>query len=197
MRPRPLTVLVAASVLAIAGSAQADQTAMADTSAWLSLQGGTTLLTVNESEVVVRGSMAFDIGMGTSPSEPFIFGGLVRVAPIIEEGTDMQFLLRGASRGFQVGDWGVAVDLGSYLRLFDVDHPGGGFAGGALLGAPYGLQLAVMGHAGTESSFGASATLGLDILRLILFRQTGTEYWTNPLAPGGEVASAAFGVARP
>ncbi len=157
--------------------------AAAETSAWLAASGGTTILTVNESEVKVRGSMAFDVGVGSSAQEDLIFGGLVRVAPIVAEGTDMAFLVRGATRGFQTGDFGVAVDLGGYLRLFDPSDPQGGFLGEVVLGAPLGFQLTLAGHAGTMKSYGGAAVLGIDLLRLTIYRQTLTEYWPNPLSP--------------
>lgn len=162
--------------------------AYAETSAWLSASGGTTILTVNESEVKVRGSMAFDVGVGSSPQEDLIFGGLVRVSPIVSEGTDMQFLVRGASRGFQTGPFGVAVDLGGYLRLFDPDVPEGGFSGGIVLGAPLGFQLSITGQAGTMKSYGGAAVLGIDLLRLLVYRQTLTEWWPNPLSPSDPTA---------
>jgi len=169
--------LLAAAMTALAAPAQAE------VSSWLAASGGTSILTVNESEVMVRGTMNFDLGVGSTPQGDAIFGGLVRVAPIFDEGTDMAFLVRGCSRGFQTGDWGVAVDLGGYLRLFDPAVPQGGFLGEVILGAPLGFQLALAGHAGTLKSYGGSAVLGLDILKLTVYRQSLLEWWPNPLSP--------------
>lgn len=179
---RALSFLVAAAVLLSAAPAAAE------TSAWLSANGGTTILTVNESEVKVRGSMTFDVGVGSSPQEDLIFGGLFRVAPIVAEGTDLEFILRGATRGFQTGPFGVAVDLGGYLRLFDPSDPQGGFVGGVVLGAPLGFQLSLTGMAGTMKSYGGQAVLGIDLLRLLVYRQDLTEWWPNPLSPSDPTA---------
>lgn len=162
--------------------------AAAETSAWLAASGGTTILTVNESEVQVRGSMAVDVGVGSSPREDLLFGSFVRVAPIFAEGTDMAFMLRGATQGFQSGYFGVAVDLGGYLRLFDPADPQGGFLGEVVLGGPLGLQLTLAGHAGTLKSYGGAALLGLDLLRLTVYRQHLTEWWPNPLSPSDATA---------
>ncbi len=169
--------LVIPLVLLAAPSAHAEVTA------WVAASGGTTFLTTNESEVRVRGSMAFDGGIGSSPADDYIVGSFFRVAPIVAEGTDMMFFLRGATRGFQVGDFGLAVDLGGFVRVFDPALPGGGFIGEVVVGAPLGLQLALSGHAGTEKSYGGSAVLGLDFLRLTIYRQSLTEWWPNPLSP--------------
>mgnify|MGYP001274401318 CR=1 FL=1 len=180
MRLRPFLLL--APVWLWAASARAE------TSAWLAASGGTSILTVNESEVKVRGSMAFDVGVGSSPDADLLFGGFVRVAPIFSEGTDMAFLARGATQGFQSGYFGVAIDLGGYLRLFDPADPQGGFLGEVVLGGPLGLQLTLAGHAGTMKSYGGAALLGLDLLRLTVYRQHLTEWWTNPLSPSARAS---------
>lgn len=141
------------------------------------------MLSAGGSDPVVRASMAFDLGVGTSPLDDVIVGGLFRVAPIVEEGTDLMVLARGATRGFQTGDFGFAIDLGGYLRTFGEPSPGGGFVGSFVFGGPLGLQLALSGHAGTGEAFGGSATLGLDLLRLTVYRQSLLEWWPNPSSP--------------
>jgi hypothetical protein len=174
-------VLLAAALWLLTALVARD--AAAEPSAWIAASGGTTFLTTEESDIRVRGSMAFDLGIGSSPQEVVLFGGLVRWAPIVEEGSDLQFLARGASRGFQTGDFGFAVDLGGYLRLFEPSEPGGGFVGAFVVGAPLGLQLSLSGHAGTQKSFGGAAVLGFDLLRLTIYRQSLTAWWPNPLSP--------------
>ncbi len=186
MRLRPFSLVLALGLGAPLVSFSAP--AHAETSAWLAASGGTSILTVNESEVKVRGSMAFDVGVGSSPQEDLLFGGFVRVAPIFSEGTDMAFMARGATQGFQSGYFGVAVDLGGYLRLFDPADPQGGFLGEVVLGAPLGLQLTLAGHAGTMKSYGGAALLGMDLLRLTVYRQHLTEWWPNPLSPSDRTA---------
>lgn len=164
--------------------------AHADTSAWVSANGGTAVYSMDGSDVVVRGTMAFDAGVGTSPTAPFLFGGLFRLAPILPEGVDAMFLARGATGGFQTGDFGVALDLGGYIRSFGPDSPSGGFAGSLVLGAPLGFQLTLTGQVGTAATYGGSATLGLDLLRLTVYRQTLTDWWPNPSSPGDATRAA-------
>lgn len=176
--------LMAASAVALAAT-----TGHAESTAWISANGGTSFFTMSESDVKVRASLAFDAGVGSAPAEPFIVGGVFRVAPIIGEGTDLLFLGRGAMGDFQTGWFGVAVDLGGYLRTFGAGAPSGGFAGAVLLGGPIGLQLTLSGHAGTEAAYGGSATLGIDLLRLTVYRQTLLEWWPNPGSPGAPPAS--------
>jgi len=163
------------------------QSAHADASAWVSVNGGTAVYSMDGGDVVARGMMAFDAGVGTSPTAPFLVGGIFRVAPIIEDGVDVYFLARGATGGFQTGDFGVAVDLGGYLRSFGPESsptPSGGFAGSVVIGAPLGLQLTLSGQVGTVATYGGSATLGIDLLRLTVYRQSLTEWWPNPSSPG-------------
>ncbi len=173
-----------AFVLAATGAARAD------TSAWVSANGGTAIYSMDGADVAVRGMMAFDAGVGTSPTAPFLVGGIFRLAPILPEGVDAFFLARGATGGFQTGDFGVAVDLGGYVRSFGPLSPSGGFAGSFILGAPLGFQLTLTGQVGTASTYGGSATLGLDLLRLTVYRQSLTEWWPNPSSPGDPTRSA-------
>ncbi len=138
--------------------------AHAEASAWAGVSGGATGLKTGTDAFVFRGSMQFDAGVGTSPANPFIFGGIFRVTTMIMEGTDL-LSLRGATHGFQVGDWGFAVDLGAYLRTFPpatqpgILYPTTGFVGAAVLGGPFGTQLTVSGQYGQYKSYGVSAVL--------------------------------------
>jgi hypothetical protein len=148
-----------------------------------------------------RGSLQFDAGFGTSPQNAFIVGALFRVTPIISEGTDLSLSLRGATRGFQVGNWGFAIDLGAYLRPFGPTTPPTaanpafsvptvGFAGGIVIGGPVGTQISLLGHAGMNHAYGASATFGIDLLRLTVYRDGLLQWWPNPLSAGARTASA-------
>jgi hypothetical protein len=99
--------------------------------------------------------------------------------------------LRGCTRGFQVGDWGFAVDAGAYLRTFGPDPlPTTGFVGGVVLGGPLGTQLSVMSHYGMHDAFGVSASLGIDLLRLTVYRESLLQWWPNPMSPKARTASA-------
>lgn len=165
--------------------------ATAEPSAWVSVNGGATGLQQAGEDFRFRGSMSFDAGLGSSPANKFIFGALFRVTPVIEEGTDLALCLRGATRGFQVGNFGIAVDVGPYLRTWGLGAlPNVGFVGGVVLGGPVGLQLSVFGHYGMQESAGIQMALGIDLLRLTVFRESFLEYWPNPMTPGARTASA-------
>lgn len=169
-------ILIAAAVLV--GSAAAASPARADASAWFFAGGGATGWKQGVTDLDIRGSLAFDVGVGTSPDGSFIFGGLFRLAPLLGMGTDMALLARGATRGFQAGDWGFAIDAGGYARTWGVSSVG--FSGDVVLGAPLGLQLTVNVMVGTDDAFAVGAVAGVDLLRLTVYRQTLLDWWTNP-----------------
>lgn len=133
--------------------------------------------------------MKIDAGVGTSPNGAVIVGGIVGIRPIFEVGTDLLFGLRGCNRSFMTGDVGIAVDLGGYLRTFGDGSPNVGFAGAAVLGMPFGLQFSLGMQAGPSTvevdglALTGHAALGVDVLRLTLFRQSGTEWFPNPMSP--------------
>ena len=135
----------------------------------------------------LRSQLSFDTGVGTSPAAPFIVGGIFRVAPTLGEHTDFSWSARVATRGFQTGPIGVALDVGMYARAGDVASIG--LVGGPILGGPLGLQLAVMGHLGSEEEKGASALLGIDLLRLTMYRESLLDWWPNPLRPDEQPAT--------
>lgn len=172
------------------------KTARAEASAWASVSGGASGLKAGGDSFHFRGSMQFDAGVGTSPANAFIFGTIFRVNTMIKEGTDLSLSLRGCTRGFQVGDWGIAVDAGAYLRPFNpgtppiTSLPTTGFVGGVVLGGPFGLQLSVLAHYGMNTSYGGSASLGIDLLRLTVYRQSSLQWWPNPMSPSVRTASA-------
>lgn len=163
--------------------------ANAEPSAWVSVNGGAAGLQQTGGDFHFRGMMSFDAGIGSSPLNKFIVGAIFRVTPMIEEGTDLSLSLRGATRGFQVGDWGIAVDVGPYLRTWGVGSvPNVGFVGGVVAGGPVGLQLSVFGHYGMEESAGVNFTFGIDLLRLTVFRESFLDYWPNPMTPRARTA---------
>lgn len=179
------------STVAVLAAVALPTAANAEPSAWVSVNGGATGLQQAGEDFRFRGSMSFDAGLGSSPENKFIVGALFRVTPIIEEGTDLSLALRGATRGFQVGDWGIAVDVGPYLRTWGQGSlPNVGFVGGVVLGGPVGLQLSAFGHYGMEESAGVHLSLGIDLLRLTVFRESFLEWWPNPMAPRARTASA-------
>jgi hypothetical protein len=182
--------------LAAVGAALVPNVARAEASAWASVSGGAAGLKSGGDPFTLRGLMQFDAGVGTSPANPFIFGTIFRVTPMIKEGTDLSLSLRGATRGFQIGDWGFAVGLGAYLRTFNPLKPPitllptTGFVGGVVLGGPFGTQVTVLGHYGMNTSYGVTACLGIDILRLTVYRQSALQWWPNPMSAGARTALA-------
>lgn len=187
---RPLIALVSLSAASLVGLASRE--AHAEASAWASFSAGAVGFKQSTTDFAVRSTLSIDGGVGTTPTKPFIFGGLFRISPIIGAGTDLSLSLRGAMRSFQTGPFGLAVDVGAYLRTFGPPHvglpqpwalPTVGFVGGVVLGGPLGTQLSIMGSGGQHSSFGVSATLGIDLLRLTVYRQSLLDWWPNPGSP--------------
>ncbi len=180
--------LTAASLVGLA-----TREAHAEATAWASFSAGAVGFKQATNSFALKSTLTIDGGVGTSPTKPFIFGGLFRVSPIIGAGTDLSLSLRGAMRSFQTGPFGIAVDAGAYLRTFGPDHVGSpapwalptvGFVGGVVLGGPLGTQLSLMGSGGQHSSFGVSASLGIDFLRLTRYRQSLLDRGPNPGSPG-------------
>lgn len=147
----------------------------------MSTSGGAYAFKHSDDEFATQGAMAIDAGVGTSPDGAFILGGLFRLSPVFEQGVDVALVTRAATRGFQTGPFGLALDLGGYARHWG---PGSlGFQGGLVLGGPLGLQLSAQGMVGTEDALSFGGFLGVDFLRLVLFREDLTNWWTNPLPP--------------
>ena len=174
MRRAPLfAALAAVAAVTCCGGA-----ARADTSAWMFVGGGVVGNQMNGEDMSSSGSMSFDIGVGTSPDGRFILGGLFKIVPVFGSGTDFALTLRGATRGFQAGDFGFAVDAGGYARYWDGGSVGG--TGALVFGAPLGLQLSLQGLVGTNDTRGFGAIAGIDFLRLTTQRQTLLDFWPNP-----------------
>lgn len=125
-----------------------------------------------------NGAMALDCGVGTTPDASFILGGYFHIQPMFGAGTDLALALRGATHGFQAGDWGFAIDAGGYARFWGEQSYG--FFGGPVLGAPLGFELHLDTEIGTAKAVALGATAGLDLLRLTVYRQSLNNYWYNP-----------------
>ena len=153
--------------------------AMADASAWVFVGGGALGWRQAESPgVAYSGTMTFDVGVGTDPKAPFIFGGLFRIQPVFENGVDLALLTRFCTRGFQGGDWGVAVDVGGFARPWGIGSAG--FSGDVSLGLPLGFQLTAMTEIGVDRAYSVGLVAGIDVLRLTLYRQVLKNWWQNP-----------------
>ncbi len=171
--PASLAIAAATSVLAIAAPA------LADASAWVFVGGGALGWTQAESPVYTpSGTMVIDVGAGTDPRARFIFGGLFRIQPIIQQGTDLSLLARFCNRGFQAGDWGFAVDAGGFVRTWGVLTAG--FSGSVSLGLPLGFQLTGLTEIGADRAYSFGVVAGIDVLRLTLYRQVLRNWWNNP-----------------
>lgn len=132
----------------------------------------------DEHEFSYAPSLTIDAGVGTDAGRWFMIGGLFRLQPRIEYGTDLAWVARFATEGFQSGWIGFAIDAGPYLRTWG-DGSAGIVAQG-LLGGPLGLQLGVQGEYGSGHAAGFGATLGLDFARLMVHRQNVLDWWSNP-----------------
>lgn len=152
--------------------------ASADVSAWTFAGSGPVFLKQANADLDVRPALQFDVGVGTTPDARFIVGGFYRLTTMIGMGTDMSVLLRGATSGFQAGDFGIALDAGGYARFWEPQSYG--FTGGLTFGAPLGLTLSLSASIGTNDAMAATAVLGFDFLRLTVFRRTMLEAWPNP-----------------
>jgi hypothetical protein len=135
-------------------------------------------------------SFALDgvVGVGTPATAPLVVGGVFRaIAYIAFLSVDMSVAARVATRGYCVGDWGLALDFGVAARLWGVGAYGSYPLQGTLtLGAPFGLQLAVGANwwdvsLQSPQAAGGYVALELDFLRLTSMR-TGdtTKLWSNP-----------------
>ena len=184
----PALLAVGSSLAVLAAAAPA----RADASAWMYVGGGTMVwkqgtsaglaaagVTKDTSSFGANGMMTIDVGAGTRPDARFIVGGIFRIQPVFANGVDLGILARACTHGFQVGDWGLALDAGTYIRTWG-PLKGGGFAGGVSLGAPLGFTLAVQTEVGNDRAVGIGATLGLDLLRLTVYRKTLGNWWQNP-----------------
>jgi len=153
--------------------------ARADAAAWFHSGGGAIAFKDGpDTAIGVAPTMTFDLGVGSSTQNDFIFGGYFRVFPVLGQGADLAWMARFANQGFQKGWLGFAVDAGLYQRFWGVGSTG--FMGQAVLGGPFGLQLAAIGMVGSNSNWGVGGTLGIDFVRLIIDREHLVEWWSNP-----------------
>ena len=169
--------LLAAAALACVPLAWASPAA-ADVSSWVSAAAGPIRWKQGDAEYKIDPALQIDIGVGTTPENRFIVGGLFRVTPLLGSGTDLGLLLRGTTRGYQEGGFGLALDAGGYARFWEENSYG--FLGSLTLGAPLGLTLTLQGALGTNNAVALGGVLGIDFLRLTVYRKTMTEIWPNP-----------------
>jgi hypothetical protein len=150
----------------------------ADAASWFSVAGG--LGSFSEGgQRLFPGALQFELGMGTSPANAVVVGGVAKTLSYFGNGTDVAFTLRFASGGFARGGFGFAIDTGAYQRWWGEDSTG--FLGALVLGGPLGLQLTALTEQGTSDVQAYAATFGIDLLRLTVYRDSAGGYWPNPL----------------
>jgi hypothetical protein len=140
--------------------------------------GGASRLDRPEQAEEQQPLFQLDSGFGSSPSYPVSVGWLGRVSTHFGDGTDLALLLRGATQGFVLGNWGGALDLGAYQRWWGADATG--LMGSLVLGAPWGVTASVTAAFGNDDAQTYSAAIGIDLARLTIYRLSGESWWENP-----------------
>ena len=165
---RPL-VVVAALVWSPAAWAQA--------TSWLYVGGGAATFDVEDKSS--HPAIQVDTGMGTSAEHALVAGGIFRLQGYFDAGVDLAGALRLVTRGFAIGGFGVGLDAGVYQRFWG---PGStGFNGDIVLGAPWGLTLLGGASIGSGDQRAIFVSLGVDLARLTVHRNTGLDWFENPM----------------
>lgn len=157
--------------------------ARADVSSWFYMGGGATSLAQTDFIKVKPFTLQTELGVGSPPDKAVILGGLVKAYTYFGDGTDLALTIRGASGGFVRGGLGFAIDAGGYERWWGAGSSG--FLGAIVLGGPFGLQITAMTEQGSNDVRSYGATLGIDFLRLTVYRASSQNYWPNPILPAG------------
>jgi len=166
--------------------------ARADASAWAFVGSGATVWKQSEEPTYTpANTIIVEGGVGTRPDAPVIVGGLFRFQPVLlHAGIDASFLVRLATRGFQAGGFGLALDSGFFVRPWGAQSIG--YSGSAAFGMPFGITLMGFGEAGIDHAFTFGGVLGIDLLRLTVYRQFGLNQWPNA-SPAGQLTAALRG----
>jgi hypothetical protein len=152
--------------------------AHADVSSWVFVGGGASVLKQQDLSSRAVPDFRLHFGLGSDPSHPVVIGGLFSWEPHFGYGSDLALMVRGASRSFVTGGFGLALDLGPYERFWGQRSVGG--AGTLWLGAPWGIELGLGSSVGSHDASGFSAILGIDFARLTVYRNFGTSWLSNP-----------------
>jgi hypothetical protein len=153
--------------------------ARAEVTSWLSVGfGASSLDGAGRSQQPLRFTLPVDLGVGSPPSGPVIVGLGTRVVPYFGDGVAAAGYARAAMQSYVVGSWGAAVDAGAFARLSGEGGPG--FIASLNLGIPWGFVLTGSYAIAGEGERVASCTLGVDLLRLTVYRLSGEATWLNP-----------------
>lgn len=168
---RALRAFVATAVLFVALPARAD------ISSWVSVAFGPTMFEQKDDRFTVP-TLELKAGAGLPPGDLLTVGGLFQLQTHFGKGTDLALVGRIATRGYVVGGFGVALDLGGYERFWGPHSAGG--VGALVFGAPWGIILSANGGYGTNDQRHVGVVLGFDFARLTVYRETGTNHYPNP-----------------
>jgi hypothetical protein len=166
---------------ALAGALLVSRAAHAEPSAWVALGGGVLAWQDKLTpDFRIDPTMRIEAGIGIPDRFPVIVGGLFRISPMLSSntGADMAWLARACTRGFQVGGFGIAADVGGYVRAWGKTSQG--FEGSLSFGAPLGFAASFNVMAGSNDLLAFGGTVSIDILRLTLYRKTFLNWWPNP-----------------
>jgi hypothetical protein len=167
-------VAAAGAVCVLAGASEAH----ADVSSWMFIGSGPSVIDESDTGSESQAALQVETGLGTPPAYDVIGGGMLRMQTHFTQGTDLGLLLRTATHGFVNGGWGAAVDLGGYQRWWGEGSQG--LTGSLVLGAPWGITLSVGAGVGNDETRTYTASLGVDLARLTVYRRTGFDWWNNP-----------------
>jgi hypothetical protein len=167
----PIALAAASLVILLVPSARADA------SSWF-YGGGGAIWPSGEASGSHPMTLQLDMGVGSSPASPLAVGGIFKMMTMFGQGTDLALATRFATGGFVRGGYGVALDLGGYERWWG--QGSAGFLGSLVLGAPLGLQFTAMTEQGSNAVHAYGGTIGIDFLRLTVYRTSLQDFWPNP-----------------
>lgn len=173
------------------------RSAHAEISSWLYLGVGGAGLSGNRIGSP-RVAAQLDTGVGSSPHRPIIVGAGVRMQPYFGEAVDFAAYLRGATQGYVTGQFGVAVDAGAYSGAGASRTSG--FLGTLNVGIPWGIVASGSYAMADQGEKAVTVTLGVDFLRLTVFRLSGEKQWPNVMPayrPEGERTPGAGAAGSP
>jgi hypothetical protein len=162
---------VAVALLAASGEARADM------AGWFSVGFGGARLQADGVDPHWRYHLPFNVGMGAPPSLPVFVGVGARLDPYFLDGFDWAAYARIATRSYVTGYWGVALDGGGYSRSFG--QGSSGWMTTLNVGGPWGFIVSGNLEMGSNGAKTTSFTLGIDLLRLTVFRLSGEQQWPN------------------
>jgi hypothetical protein len=172
-----------ATVVILAAAATfCSREARADVSSWFYTGVGVLATHHDQSPTDRPFTMQIEMGVGTPPHGSVIIGGVLKSVTFFGDGTDLALVMRGASGAFVRGGFGFALDAGVFQRWWGPTDSTG-FMGSVVLGAPLGLQLAATIERGLNDVQTYGATLGIDFLRLTVYRTALRSFWPNPFPP--------------